>query len=111
MREGKFVNNSTHVVSAGRFEGAPVFKSTNVPGQYLSVKFEYSSVLWPWSGFLALFIRVLPEAAAVDDIASGEISFTIVSPPEPGSTAVRRSSVTLPLTVRIAPTPPRWALQ
>ena len=94
--------------SAGRFEGAPVFKSTNVPGQYLSVKFEYSSVLWPWSGFLALFIRVLPEAAAVDDIASGEVSFTIVSPPAPGSTAVRRSSVTFPLTVRIAPTPPRW---
>ena len=75
------------------------------------MKFEYSSVLWPWSGFLALFITVLPEAAAVDDIASGEVSFTIVSPPAPGSAAVRRSSVTVPLTVRIAPTPPRWVLQ
>ena len=91
----------------GKFEGPPVFKSTNVPGQYLSVKFEYSSVLWPWSGFLALFIRVLPEAAAVDDVASGEVSFTIISPPTPGSTAARRSSVTFPVTVRIIRTPSR----
>lgn len=93
--------------SAGQFEGPPVFKSSNVAGQYLSVKFEYSRVLWPWSGFLALFIRVLPEASSVDDIASGEVSFTVVSPPAPGSTAVRRSSVTVPVTVRIIPTPPR----
>lgn len=84
-----------------------MFKSSNVAGQYLSVKFEYSGVLWPWSGFLALFIRVLPEAAAVDDVASGEVSFTIVSPPAPGSSTVRRSSVTVPVTVRIIPTPPR----
>ncbi|KAL3144492.1 hypothetical protein ABBQ32_004231 [Trebouxia sp. C0010 RCD-2024] len=91
----------------GRFEEAPIFTSTNGPGQQLSVQFEYSSVLWPWSGFLALFIRVLPEAAALDDVATGEVSFTIVSPPAPGSTAVRRSSVTLPVTVRIIPTPPR----
>ena len=93
--------------TAGQFEGPPVFKSSNVAGQYLSVKFEYSTVLWPWSGFLALFIRVLPEAGAVDDVASGQVSFTIVSPPAPGETAVRRSTVTVPITVRIIPTPPR----
>ncbi|KAL0019909.1 hypothetical protein WJX77_006101 [Trebouxia sp. C0004] len=91
----------------GQFESPPVFKSSNAAGQYLSVKFEYSSVLWPWSGFLALFIRVLPEASSVEDIASGEVSFTIVSPPSPGSIVVRRSSVTVPITVHIIPTPPR----
>ena len=92
---------------AGKFEGPPVFKSTNDPGSFLSVKFEYSDVLWPWSGFLALFIRVLPEAAALEDTATGEVTFSIISPPAPGGTAVRRSSVTVPLTIHIIPTPPR----
>ena len=93
----------------GQFEGPPVWKSTNKAGAFLSVTFEYSTVLWPWSGYLALYIRVLPEAAAVDEVATGEFSFTIVSPPSPGGSAVQSSSVIVPVTVRIIPTPPRSA--
>lgn len=92
---------------AGKFSGPPTFTPTNAVAQHLTVDFEYSNVLWPWSGFLALYIRVLPEASAVDDVASGEVMFEIVSPPAPGEKEARRSKVVLPVTVKIIPTPPR----
>ena len=94
-------------VFAGKFDGPPIFTATYVAAQYLTVDFEYSNVLWPWSGFLALYIRVLPEAAAVDDVASGDVAFQIVSPPAPGEKGPRRSKVTFPVKVKIIPTPPR----
>lgn len=34
-----------------------MFTPTNEGGQLLDLKFEYSQVLWPWSGYLALYIR------------------------------------------------------
>ena len=84
-----------------------MFTPTNVAAQYLTVDFEYSNVLWPWSGFLALYIRVLPEASAVDDVASGEVAFEIVAPPALGEKSPRRSKVNFPVKVKIIPTPPR----
>ena len=48
---------------AGRFSQEPAFTSTNVGGRLLDVRFEHSAQLWPWSGFLALYIRIAPEGA------------------------------------------------
>lgn len=50
-------------MSAGVFAEEPTFISTNEGGRLLDVRFEHSNLLWPWSGFLALYIRVSPEGA------------------------------------------------
>ena len=91
----------------GTFEAEPTFTPTNEAGKLLSLSFEHSEGLWPWSGFLALYIRAMPEAVQTDAVASGEVSFTILSPPAPGESEQRRSTVALPVTVQIIPTPPR----
>lgn len=91
----------------GKFEAPPLFKATNGAGKHLDVRFEHSDILWPWSGFLALYIYVRTEASSLSDTAMGEVSFTIVSPPMPGEEQHRKSLVKLPITVEIIPTPPR----
>lgn len=48
---------------AGVFAEEPTFISTNEGGRLLDVRFEHSNLLWPWSGFLALYVRVSPEGA------------------------------------------------
>ncbi len=51
------------MASAGTFAEEPVFTSTNEGGRFLDVRFERSLQLWPWSGFLALYIRVTQEGS------------------------------------------------
>lgn len=36
----------------------PVFKATDEGGRLLHVTFKYSEVIWPWSGYLAVFVEV-----------------------------------------------------
>ena len=37
------------------------------------MRFEVSLQLWPWSGFLALYLRVKDSGAAYEGVASGEV--------------------------------------
>ena len=67
-------------------------------------------MLWPWSGHLALYLRVLPEGEQFTGQATGEVTFSIVSPGLRGETEARRSHVRLPLRLDILPTPPRCCL-
>ncbi|EFJ52617.1 hypothetical protein VOLCADRAFT_85780 [Volvox carteri f. nagariensis] len=91
----------------GWLEGPPVWRPTDPAGQLLHLTFEWSDLLWPWSGFLALYIRVLPGGAAYQGVANGVVEAVVVSPPGPGEEAPRRSKVSLPLRARIGPVPPR----
>lgn len=91
----------------GALEGPPTWAPADAGGQLLDVRFEHSEQLWPWSGFLALYLRVKDEGAAFSGTASGEVTFTVVSPPGPGEAAPRKSTVRVPLTAAIVPTPPR----
>ena len=91
----------------GSVEGTPTFAASNKAGEYLTMEFEVSDVLWPWSGYLAFYIRVSPDASHFSGVATGDITFTVVSPPELGSSQERRSTVTVPFKAEIIPTPPR----
>jgi membrane-bound transcription factor site-1 protease len=77
-------------------------------GNYLNVSVSYSTEIWPWSGWLAVHIQVRQEAQQFEGIAQGHLSLTIESPrsleddPEEFT-----SSITLPIRVKIIPTPPR----
>ena len=77
----------------------------------LDIRFDHSEVLWPWSGFLAFYIRVVPEAANYHGVAQGTISFVITSPPKRGETGARTSPVSMQIKLQIIPTPPRSAAQ
>ena len=69
----------------GRLTGPPVwhpYKSQN--GELLNVAFEYSEVIWPWSGYLAVYVMVSEEGQAFEGIAQGHVSLTIESPMEEG---------------------------
>eukprot|EP00854_Cymbomonas_tetramitiformis_P002702 gene2702-3476_t len=90
----------------GWIEGEPEW----VAGQYgklMDVRFEYSSSLWPWTGFLALYLRVKKEGEFFSGVVQGTVKFTVVSPPARGETRQRRSIVELPLKLNVIPTPSR----
>ena len=95
---------------AGHFSQEPRFIPTNEAASLLDVRFDHSDVLWPWSGFLAFYIRVAPEAASYTGVALGSISFAISSPPARGETAPRTSPVTMQMKIQIIATPPRYRL-
>uniref|UniRef100_A0A5F8H9C3 Membrane-bound transcription factor site-1 protease n=1 Tax=Monodelphis domestica TaxID=13616 RepID=A0A5F8H9C3_MONDO len=78
-------------------------------GDNIEVAFSYSSVLWPWSGYLAISISVTKKAASWEGIAQGHVMITVSSPAEIESKngAEQTSTVKLPIKVKIIPTPPR----
>lgn len=51
-------------------------------GDNIEVAFSYSSVLWPWSGYLAISISVTKKAASWEGIAQGHVMVTVASPAE-----------------------------
>ncbi|KAI8470645.1 MAG: hypothetical protein J3K34DRAFT_509177 [Monoraphidium minutum] len=93
--------------ASGAFAGAPEFEPADEGGKLLEVSFTHSDVLWPWSGFLGVFVEVSPAAWNFSGVASGDVVFTIESPAPWGGGAPRRSTVRVPLRVQIVPTPPR----
>lgn len=76
-------------------------------GEHLNVGFTHSDVLWPWSGWLAVWIWVKESGVRFEGVARGHISVTVESQPEEGEAEPRISHVKLPLKANIIPTPPR----
>jgi len=91
----------------GEIVETPTWSPTNDGGKLLDVRFDYPEQLWPWSGHLGIFLRVKPSGSQFSGEATGEVTFTVVSPPGPGERVPRRSEVTATLIVEIIPTPPR----
>ena len=92
----------------GKLSGPPIwhpYKSQN--GELLNLAFEYSDVIWPWSGYLAIYITVSEEGQAFEGIAQGHISLTVESPVDESDQEPKKSHLKLPLRVKIIPTPPR----
>ncbi|XP_066902456.1 membrane-bound transcription factor site-1 protease [Halyomorpha halys] len=76
-------------------------------GHYLEVSVVYSNVLWPWSGWLAVYLSVSSNAADYTGTAQGHIELTIESPSEYGDLDSKISLVKLPIRANIIPTPPK----
>uniref|UniRef100_A0A061RBV8 Membrane-bound transcription factor site-1 protease n=1 Tax=Tetraselmis sp. GSL018 TaxID=582737 RepID=A0A061RBV8_9CHLO len=92
----------------GEFSREPVWvPDRGSMAEHLEVRFAYSQRLWPWSGFLALYISVLPSGQNERGEARGHVEFTISSPPAPGESAPQQSRVSFPLKAHIVPTPRR----
>ena len=116
-----FMFNATVVNGMGLtgwLEAAPVWTPTDGGdgddgdrsddlGKHLDVRFEFSDVLWPYSGYLAFYARVKKSASTSEGVASGVITFTVLSPPGPDETTLRRSTVRVPVKFQVIKTPPR----
>ena len=76
-------------------------------GKMLDVRFDYPKTLWPWTGYLGIYLRVVDSASKFHGMAEGKVVFTVVSPPAIGETKERRSTVELSIKAPIIPTPPR----
>lgn len=97
------------MANMGYFAGPPVYEGLDEGGKMLHVTFQYSEVLWPWSGYLAVYVQVSPAAEAFSGNATGRITFTITSPGQLGAESKdpQSSKVVVPLSAVIKPTPPR----
>ncbi|CAH1170188.1 unnamed protein product [Phaedon cochleariae] len=93
---------------SGRIAGRPRWRPY-LPehGRMLDVAIAHSDHLWPWSGWVAVFVSVAAEGAAFEGLAQGRVEVTVESPPGQGEVEVRRSTVDLPIRAKIIPTPPR----
>lgn len=76
-------------------------------GDLLELDFTYSDILWPWSGYFAIHIRVTEKGEHERVISEGMVEFTVRSPPQIGESTERISKIQIPLRVQIIPTPPR----
>ncbi|CAG9460580.1 unnamed protein product [Pedinophyceae sp. YPF-701] len=115
-RTSPFYGRSPVVVNATILNGmavtgtvvdGPTFTPTDAGGEHLDVRFEHSERLWPWSGYLAVFIAVKASGKDYTGTARGTIAFTVRSPPGPGGTAMQESEVEVPLEVHVKVPPPR----
>ena len=63
--------------------------SSDTPIKYfaslLYLAFEYSDLIWPWSGYLAVYVMVSEQGKNFEGIAQGHISLIIESPMEEGN--------------------------
>jgi len=97
----------------GSLNAEPKFTSSSSDlGEHLDVRFAFSETLWPWTGYLAIYVRVKESGKMLKGKATGTISFTVVSPPSMGSGGVfesdiRSSTVVVPILVNVIPTPAR----
>lgn len=91
---------------SGEIVSEPVWKAGK-NGELLEVSFAYSDLLWPWTGYISLHLRVHSDAAEWEGDAEGLVKFTVKSPPGEGETEYRRTDIEIPVRVHIVPTPPR----
>ncbi|KAJ9688426.1 hypothetical protein PVL29_014216 [Vitis rotundifolia] len=91
----------------GYVESPPTWHPSDEEGNLLSIRFTYSEVIWPWTGYLALHMQIKEEAALFSGEIEGNVTVKIYSPPAQGEKNVRRSTCVLQLKLKVVPTPPR----
>lgn len=91
---------------SGRVSSGPTFTPADAGGHHLDVRFGVPADLWPWSGFLGVYLRVKPSGETYTGPARGTIELTIASDGD-AAHGPRESVVSIPVAVDIAPPPPR----
>lgn len=91
----------------GKVVHGPVWKPSNEAGKKLEIRFDTSDIIWPWSGYMALYIIVDSESSTYKGRAEGTIEVTIESPPNYDETEPRISNASMELYANIIPTPDR----
>lgn len=91
----------------GEFVG-PIRWLPGINGERVQIAFERPSVLWPWSGWLAIRIAVTSAPPDLDSwLVEGVVEARVRSPPARGERQFREQTVQLPVRLRAIRTPPR----
>ncbi|KAG4136162.1 hypothetical protein ERO13_D08G262300v2 [Gossypium hirsutum] len=91
----------------GYVHSPPIWHPSNEEGNLLNIRFTYSEVIWPWTGYLALHMQIKEEGAHFSGVIEGNVTVRVHSPPAQGERAVRTSTCVLKLKLNVFPTPPR----
>ncbi|XP_019057024.1 PREDICTED: subtilisin-like protease SBT6.1 isoform X2 [Tarenaya hassleriana] len=91
----------------GYVESPPTWHPANEEGNLLSIHFKYSDIIWPWTGYLALYMQIKEEGAQFSGEIEGNVTVKVYSPSAQGENQLRRSTCTLQLKLRVVPTPSR----
>ncbi|KAL9443560.1 hypothetical protein AB3S75_016846 [Citrus x aurantiifolia] len=91
----------------GYVDGPPTWHPLGEEGNLLNIRFTYSEVIWPWTGYLALHMQIKEEGAKFSGEIEGNVSVSVHSPPAQGEKSSRRSTCMLQLKLKVVPTPPR----
>ncbi|XXG55876.1 hypothetical protein AAC387_Pa03g3436 [Persea americana] len=91
----------------GYIEGPPIWQPSNEVGNLLSIHFTYSDVIWPWTGYLALYMQIKEEGAQFSGLIEGNVTVTVYSPSPTVGNGPLKSTCVLQLRLRVEPTPPR----
>lgn len=91
----------------GHVTKAPSWHPSTEEGNLLSIKFSYSEVIWPWTGFLALHMQIKEEGSQFSGEIEGNVTLQVSSPPSLGEKVFRISTCILKLRLKVVPTPPR----
>ncbi|KAF8386555.1 hypothetical protein PRIPAC_75697 [Pristionchus pacificus] len=90
---------------SSRIEEPPVWEPFSTESaNVLRISFSYSPQIWPWTGFMALFLSVNSEHSSYTGNVSGRIRLTVVSD---HFGEKRRATIAFPMRLRIIPTPAR----
>lgn len=91
----------------GYVDGTPEWKPSDAAGDLLDIRFTFSDVIWPWTGFLGLHLQIKDEGVKFSGIIEGDVSLTVVSPAKRQNQAMQRTECTLHLRLNIIPMPQR----
>lgn len=91
----------------GYIESPPTWHPAQQEGNLLSIKFSYSNIIWPWTGYLALHMQIKDEGAQFSGVIEGNVTLSVYSPPPRGEKVYRHSTCVLHLKLKVIPTPPR----
>lgn len=91
----------------GYVDGPPTWHPLGEEGNLLNIRFTYSEVIWPWTGYLALHMQIREEGAKFSGEIEGNVSVSVYSPPAQGEKSPRRSTCVLQLKLKVVPIPPR----
>lgn len=91
----------------GYVDGPPTWHPLGEEGNLLNIRFTYSEVIWPWTGYLALHMQIKEEGAKFSGEIEGNVSVSLHSPPARGEKSSRRCTCMLQLKLKVVPTPPR----
>ncbi|KAH8360567.1 hypothetical protein KR200_009024 [Drosophila serrata] len=75
-------------------------------GQFLQISTEVSPFLWPWTGWMAVFIAVNKDGENFEGVCKGAITVVVESWKE-STNETHISEVRLPLTIKVTQKPPR----
>lgn len=91
----------------GYVESPPIWHPFEEVGNLLSIHFTYSEVIWPWTGYLAIYMQIKEEGAQFSGNIEGNVTLRVSSPPAQGENRPRISTCVLQLKLKVVPTPPR----